>query len=201
MTIDNSATVSGFVGLFGVVTGGAGDLSIFNTGDIGSLADLPLVGIAADMGALASGDLLIRSDGDVYGALSGISANHEGLGDVTVDFGTLNAGSLVSGGDTGIDARITNAISTGALNINVGDGSTILGGVRGIMTRNDGVGGTTVTLGDDVMIDPDDFGVDMQGGGDQSFIAGTNLTVIVGNTDNDGDPSCASFPPICALTS
>lgn len=202
---DLSVSVSDFINADtdGInVLSDSGDLSITSGGAISAGAfgiraetNTGTLGITLGGGSVSGGDSGIRvsvngGGGDldirsantfISGAGTGISASQAGLGDLSISVDN----GVVSAGDDGINAQILNAASTGDINILVDNGAAVVAGNVGVRAFNVGAGHATVTLGDGVLIDPDDYGVDIQSAGDATFTAGSGVTVLVGNTDND----------------
>lgn len=163
-------------GVFANITGGAGALTIDVSGDIYTAGGAP-----------------------AYAA--GIGVVHDGTsGDIDVDF----TGAVIDSGAVGIGAIITNAASTGNVDITVaaggsvtgdtsfgiggsnngsgdftvtvGAGSTVSGGLAGIDTYAD-TGDTVTTIGDNSLIIGTSAGIQTEAGDDATVTLGDNVTI------------------------
>jgi hypothetical protein len=192
VSVTNSGLIAGTAtaGIRTESTGAsAADIFILNTGVIGSSVDgTTSAGIAGVISNInSSGDIGITTNASVYGGSSGVAATNAGTGGIDLNIGDTGPVTISAdaAGSNGILVFMTNAAGAGAVTIDVGDGSTILAGTSGILVNNQGSGETTITLGDNVTIDPEDYGSVQVGPGDQTFIAGDNLSVTIGNVDGD----------------
>ncbi|MEO1223546.1 MAG: autotransporter outer membrane beta-barrel domain-containing protein [Pseudomonadota bacterium] len=115
------------------INSGFGDLSITTTGTVTGETD---DGIRA-LNDLTATNLTI-SAAAVSGDTHGIYAENAGTGDLTI----TADGTVTSGEDEGIDARITNAASGGDIVITTND---VNGGATGIGAAHDGTGSIEIT--------------------------------------------------------
>jgi hypothetical protein len=175
-------------GILAETGAGGGTILITYDGDVGSsgsnTTDSGILGyIDGGVGSIvivATGDVFTDGAG-FFGAGVG-GASFATSGDVVVAFqGTMESGSV------GIAAGIFDAANTGSATAIADHGSVITAGEVGVLATVAGTGNALVTIGDNVTIDPEDFGVsDVSAGGDATVVAGANLTVLITDTDSDG---------------
>ncbi|WP_168044790.1 hypothetical protein [Brevundimonas alba] len=172
VTIVNSGTIAGTAihGLYAdLTTSATGDVSITNTGDIGSLADrVDSVGVAGLITNTANtGSVTIRTDGDIYANGAGVIGVGRSDGDVTLLIGMNSPSTVVGVNNYGVAAEILNPAGTGDLTVSVGGGSHIEGAMAGIHVETTGTGLATVTVGEGTTIDTSNGGgilLEMRGG-------------------------------------
>lgn len=190
VSVNNSGAIAGTAvhGIVGSSSGAtAAGVFIDNTGAVGSSVNgvdgFGVVGVISN--AASTGNITVLNNASVYSDTHGVGAQSFGLGNVTVNVGTATAGTTRGASGYGVFGITTNAASTGTVEINVGANSVIEAGVGGVYAANAGTGASTITIGDNVSIDPDDFGVQASGAGEQNIVLGNNVVVDINNTDGD----------------
>lgn len=205
-TAAGQTVLADFAGIRASVTGsGDGGANLVNDGNIiitggsvlGTSVNKVATGIlASELGAGGAGTISATQNANINASNFGISTINNGTGAVTVNFGTAAGSSLtLTSGNIGINTQSNNVGATGAVNINVGNSgigagtTTITATNRGISSTAVGVTNTTVALGDNVKIDPADYGIFIKTGGDATVTTGNATSITVNDTvdkDNVG---------------
>jgi hypothetical protein len=177
ITVNGDVYASG-TGILGAGVGGrssgTGNVTVTANGTVNSGASGVLAYITNAAGA---GDASATATGTVVAAGYGVVAVNAGSGDATA---TAGAGSLIDAGAVGVYAQA----STGDAFANANDLSTIIAGTTGVAAASTG-GAATVTIGNGVAIDPDDYGVYVSAATDATATVGNDVTVDINNTDAD----------------
>ena len=138
ITIDASnGTLTGADNAILAYSGGSGASAISIT--VSAVSGTSGHGIYAGLGNTAgTGNIEITATGAVMGGSSGITAQHGGLGGITIMSASVTSTETAS---AGIDARLSNGVATGDISVTA---NGAVSGRRGIDARSAGGGGITI---------------------------------------------------------